>query len=142
MSLETYKPTLRSNGVLAGRFLLALLFVSSGINMLLGGIGNTAAYFESMGLPMAFILAILIVALKIGAGGAMMLGYKVEEAALALFIFTGLTILIAHRDTADINLWKNLAIMGGLLYAMAYGAGEGWKLKAGMGNNSSTTNYS
>ncbi|MCA9354767.1 MAG: DoxX family protein [Candidatus Kaiserbacteria bacterium] len=129
---------LRTNGVLAGRFLLALLFVSSGVNMLLGGVGNTAMYFDSMGIPMATVAAVVIIALKIGAGLCLMLGVKVEEAALALFIFTGLTILIAHRDTADMNLWKNLSIMGGMLYVMAYGAGDGWKLKSG---GSQSTEY-
>ena len=28
----------------------------------------------------------------------------------------------------QMDLFKNLAIMGGLLYAMAYGPGDGWKL--------------
>ena len=137
MSLHKHKMMLQSHGVLAGRFLLALLFVSSGINMLLGGVGNTAMYFDSMGVPVAGVAAMLVIALKISAGVAMMVGYKVEEAASALFVFTALTILIAHRDTADLNLWKNLAIMGGLLYAMAYGAGDGWKLKTRSGSDSS-----
>lgn len=128
MSLDAYKATLQSTGTLVGRFLLALLFVSSGVNMLLGGIGNTAAYFDSLGLPIAGILALLVVALKIGAGGAMMLGIKTEEAAAALFVFTALTILIAHLSLEDMSFWKNLSIMGGLLYVMAYGAGDGWKL--------------
>jgi len=130
MNLNAYKPFLQTNGVLLGRFLLALLFVYSGTGMLMGGVGNTAAYFESMGIPMASLVAVLVIAVKIGGGLCMMLGVKVEEAALALFIFTGLTIFIAHRDTADMGLWKNLSIMGGLLYAMAYGAGHGWTLKS------------
>lgn len=126
--LESYKPMLRTTGTLVGRFLLALLFVSSGVNMLLGGIGNTAMYFDSVGVPMASIMAVVVIALKIGAGGALMLGYKAEEAAAALFIFTALTIYIAHMDPQDMNLWKNLSIMGGLLYVMAYGPGEGWTM--------------
>jgi uncharacterized membrane protein YphA (DoxX/SURF4 family) len=39
-----------------------------------------------------------------------------------------LATLIAHTDINDINLFKNLAIIGGLLYVLAYGAGEGWKM--------------
>lgn len=119
---------LQTKGVLAGRILLALLFVSSGVNMLMGGVANTAMYFESMGVPVAGLTAIVVIAVKIIAGAALIVGYKVEEAAAALFVFVGLTIFIAHLNTEDINLWKNLSIMGGLLYVMAYGAGDGWKL--------------
>ena len=119
---------LQSNGVLLGRFLLGLLFFSSGVNILMGGVGNTSAYFESLGLPMAMLLTYAVLALKLVAGGGLMLGWKVEECATALFVFTLLTIFIAHRSMEDVNLWKNLAIMGGLLYAMAYGAGNGWRL--------------
>lgn len=129
MNLHSYKPMLKRNGTLVGRVLLALLFVSSGFNMLMGGVGNTGMYFESLGLPIPALLAAAVIALKLAAGLALMAGYKAEEAALALFIFTGLTILVAHTDTADMGLWKNLSIMGGLLYVMAYGPGEGWKLK-------------
>ncbi len=129
MNLHSYKPMLQSTGTLVGRILLALLFVSGGFNMLMGGVGNTGMYFDSLGLPIPVLLAAAVIALKIGAGLALMTGYKAEEAAFALFVFTGLTILIAHMDTADMGLWKNLSIMGGLLYVMAYGPGEGWKLK-------------
>jgi putative oxidoreductase len=129
MNLNQYKPMLRSKGTLVGRVLLALLFVFSGVGMLMGGIGNTAMYFESMGLPMATLLAIAVIIVKIGGGLALAAGYRVEEAALALCIFTGLTILVAHRSIEDMGLWKNLSIMGGMLYVMAYGAGEGWRLK-------------
>ncbi len=97
--------------------------------MLLGGVGNSAMYFENIGLPMPMILVILVIALKLVAGIALMVGYKTEEAAFGLFVFTALTIFIAHMSTADMSLWKNLSIMGGLLYVMAYGPGDGWTLK-------------
>jgi len=127
MDIHQYKPLLQDKGVLIGRVLLALLFISTGVNMLLGGIGNTAMYFESMGVPLASLAVIIVIAVKIIAGISLLIGYKVEEAALALLVFTALTILVAHRDTADLNFWKNLSIMGGMFYVMAYGAGTGWK---------------
>lgn len=120
---------LLDKGTLVGRFLVALLFVSSGVNMLMGGVGNTAMYFETLGLPMPMVLALVVIAVKVIGGLCVMVGYKTEQAALALFVFTAGTILVAHLNTADMNLWKNLSIMGGLLYVMAYGPGEGWKLK-------------
>jgi len=128
MVFYNYKPILRKNGIVLGRFLLALLFVYSGVNMLLGGISNTTGYFDSIGIPMAGIAALLVIAVHIGGGICLMLGVKTEEAALTLLVFTVLTILFVHRDTTDMHLWKNLSIIGGLFYVMAYGAGDGWRL--------------
>ena len=127
MDLHQYKPMLQEKGALVGRILLALLFLTSGVNMFLGGIGNTAMYFENMGIPLAGLVVIIVIAVKIVGSICLIIGYKVEEAAFALLIFTSLTSLIDHRDTTDLNLWKNLSIIGGMLYVMAYGAGTGWK---------------
>jgi putative oxidoreductase len=139
MNMRKCKAKFQSQGILVGRILIALLFFVSGVNMLIGGVGNSAMYFESMGLPLSMLLAILVIALKIIAGGALILGYKAEEAAVFLFVFTGLTILIAHLDTADMGLWKNLSIMGGLLYVMAYGVGDAWVLKKNTSDSSEKT---
>jgi uncharacterized membrane protein YphA (DoxX/SURF4 family) len=53
----------------------------------------------------------------------LMVGYRVGVAASALILFTLGTTLIAHMDPNDTNLFKNLAIVGGLLYVVAYGKG-------------------
>jgi len=142
MNIAAYKETLQSNGALAGRILIALLFVSSGASMLMGGIGGTAMYFESLSLPVPMLLAVLVIAVKIIGGLCVMVGYRTEEAAAALFVFTGLTIAIAHLDVNDTGLWKNLSIMGGLLYVMAFGPGNGWKLNLNKSDSSSSMKHS
>jgi putative oxidoreductase len=108
--------------------LMGLLFFSSGLSMLLGGPAEIAGYFASLNVPMATIVVWPVIALKIIAGLALMLGHRTGLAAGLLIIFTLLTIPLAHADLADTNLWKNLAIVGGLLYALAYGPGQGWRL--------------
>ena len=118
---NSMRSLLQTKGVVLGRILLGLLFVYSGIGILfMQGPTNVAMYYDSIGLPLAGLLVWIVIALKLGAGGALMLGYKTEEAAGALIIFTLLTTLVAHLDLADPNLGKNLAIIGGLLYAAAY----------------------
>ncbi len=64
-----------------------------------------------------------------------MLGYETRKAALALIIFTLLATLLYHMDLQDVNLFKNLAIVGGLLYVYVYGPGAGWRLKVGKSNS-------
>ncbi len=72
---------------------------------------------------MAGILVWLVILLKLVAGGAVIIGKRVGLASAALIIFTFLTILIAHRSFEDVNMFKNLAIIGSLLLLMAYGPG-------------------
>lgn len=94
----------------------------------MNGTAGTVAYFSSLGLPLAGLLVWVVLAIKLGAGGALMLGYRVGSAAALLILFTLGATVAAHWDMQDPGLWKNLAVVGGLLYVMAYGAGEGWKI--------------
>jgi putative oxidoreductase len=124
---ESQRAMVQTKGVVIGRVLIGLLFLSSGLSMLfVQGPAGVGGYFASLGLPMAAALAWLVIILKVVAGGALVIGQYTERAALALVVFTALTILIAHRSFEDVNMFKNLAIIGGLLYVAAFGAGR-WK---------------
>lgn len=120
---------LRAHGTMIGRMLIGLLFVFSGVGIVLNGVDGFSGMIEGRGLPMPMILAWLVVVLKIVAGAALMLGFRTSQAALALLIFTALATLFFHLDLEDVNLFKNLAIIGGLLYVYVYGPGNGWRLK-------------
>ena len=121
--------TLRAHGAMVGRMLIGLLFVFSGVGIVNNGVEGFSGMIDARGLPMAVLLAWVVIAIKIAAGAALILGYRTAYAALALLIFTGLATLLYHLDLDDMNLFKNLAIMGGLLYVYVYGPGAGWKLK-------------
>lgn len=127
MLSQGQREMLRGKGTMAGRMLMGLLFFFSGLGILIDGPMNTAMFFDSMGLPMASLLVWPVIILKIAAGGALIAGYRVGVAAGALILFTLLATLIAHMDINDVSLFKNLAIVGGLIYVMAYGAGDGWR---------------
>jgi uncharacterized membrane protein YphA (DoxX/SURF4 family) len=114
---------------MVGRMLIGLLFVFSGIGIVLNGVGGLESMLVSRGLPMAALLAWVVIIVKVGAGAALMLGYRTRDAAMALLVFTGLATLLYHLNLEDINLFKNLAIVGGLLYVYVYGPGDGWRLK-------------
>jgi putative oxidoreductase len=114
----------RDKGTKAGRMLIGLLFFASGLSMLLvDGPSATAMYFETLGIPLAGLVVWIVIGVKVLAGLAIILGYRVGLAAAALIGFTLAATIAAHRDFADPNLFKNLAIVGGLLYLMAYGPG-------------------
>lgn len=125
MLSSTQRDLVRDKGTKFGRFLMGLLFFAGGVNMLLTQ--TPAGVADMLGsvyqLPFPLVLAYGVIALKIVAGLAIILGYRVGLAAAALIGFTAAATMIAHRDFADPNLLKNLAIIGGLMYLMAYGPG-------------------
>jgi putative oxidoreductase len=116
---------------LAARILLAQLFIISGIGKI-GRFAGTAAYMAGMGLPATHVLLVLTIALEVGGGLLLIAGWQARWVAAAFCGFTFLASMIFHpfwnTDPAAVmsqlnNFMKNLAIMGGMLYVMAYGAG-------------------
>jgi putative oxidoreductase len=117
---------------LAARILLAALFLWSGFGKI-GGFTGTVGYIASKGLPLAQALAAATVLVEIGAGLLLLIGWKARWAALALAIFTVLAAVLFHNYWAvpeaqkmmqQISFMKNLAIIGGLLMVVAFGAGS------------------
>lgn len=124
MIKEAHLEFVRTKGSKLGRVLMGLLFFAAGLSMLLiQGPTETAVYFASLGIPLAMLAVWIVIIVKVVAGGAVILGRQVPLAAAVLIVFTLLATAIAHMNIADVNLFKNLAIVGGLLYLMAFGPG-------------------
>jgi putative oxidoreductase len=132
MNTTTYANTNTQNAVaLAGRILLAAIFVISGFNKI-SGFDGVAGYIASKGLPMPQVLAALTVALELGGGLLLVIGYKVRWVAILFFLWLIPTTFIFHKfwgiDAAQVqnqmnNFMKNVSIMGGMLLLVAFGPG-------------------
>lgn len=118
---------------LAGRILLAVIFLVSGLGKI-GGFEATQGYMEAFGVP--GMLLPLVILLEVGGALALVAGLWARWAALLLAGFTLLSGLIFHLDLGDsvqqIMFMKNLAITGGLLMVFAHGSGA-WSLDARRG---------
>jgi putative oxidoreductase len=108
---------------LAGRVLLAHIFVLSGWSKIAGYAG-TQAYMASVGLPGTLLP--LVIALELLGGLGLIVGFKTRWTALALAAFSVIAALVFHNNFADqmqlISFMKNLAIAGGLLVLAQTGA--------------------
>jgi putative oxidoreductase len=118
------KGRLENISELAGRVLLASLFLLSGLGKL-GAYSATAAYMASAGVP--GVLLPVVIATEVLGGLAIILGWKTRTVALLLAGFSLLTAVAFHRNFADqaqmVNFLKNLSIAGGFLLLVARGAG-------------------
>ena len=114
-----------------GRVLLALIFVLGGIGKL-GTIAATSAQMASQGIPYSNILVWAAVALELGGGLMLMTGLFARCVALVLFFYTLALALIFHAywavpaaaaRTQHAAFFEHIAMMGGMLYVVAFGAG-------------------
>lgn len=117
--------------VVAARVLLALMFVLAGFSKF-GNLSGTAGYIASQGLPLPMVLAFGTAALEVVGGLALAIGFQARWAAAALAGFTVLASLLFHAFWAmpaeqagmqQLMFMKNLAVAGGLLMVVAFGAG-------------------
>lgn len=109
-----------------GRVLLAAIFVFSGLGKALAPAG-TIGYIESVGLPFATLGLIAAVAIELGGGVMLALGIRTRLVAAVLAGFSVVTALVFHNALGDqnqlIHFMKNIAMAGGLLQVVAFGAG-------------------
>ena len=119
-----------------GRILMAAIFVFSGIGKALAP-EATLGYIQSAGLPFASLALIGAIAIEIGGGALLVLGYKTRLVAAGLAVFSLVTAFVFHNAIGDqnqlIHLLKNVAMSGGLLQVVAFGAGA-YSLDAAAGH--------
>jgi|SRR5579872_5606515 len=115
----------------AGRILLALIFVSAGINKL-GATAATAAYMAGHGIPLAGVLVYGVILVELVGGLMLMAGLYARWIAGILFLYTLALAVIFHAywavPAAEARIqrgffFEHLSMMGGMLMVVALGAG-------------------
>jgi putative oxidoreductase len=124
VSVNQRNVTLAGTADVAGRFLLGLLFLLSGLGKL-GAYASTAAYMSATGVPGALLP--VVIATEVLGALAIILGWKTRVVAFLLAGFSLLTAVAFHNNLADqtqmIMFFKNLSIAGGFLLLLANGPG-------------------
>jgi putative oxidoreductase len=117
--------------LLIGRIFIGWIFVRSGYGKIFD-IPSYAATFPGRGLPT--FLAYIAVPAEFFGGLALMFGFATRYAAVVMTIFMLVATFSSHRywdltDAAarraqDSNFYKNMAILGGIFFLFACGAGR------------------
>jgi len=109
-----------------GRLLIAVIFVFAGFGKITAP-EATQGYIASVGLPLPWLGYLLAVLIEAGGGVLLLIGYQTRLVALVLALFSTATAVIFHNNFADQNMMihflKNIAMAGGLLQIVAFGAG-------------------
>jgi putative oxidoreductase len=111
---------------LVGRLFYSSLYILYGYFKLTSYAGTTA-YMAKQGLPAPAVFAALAIVIELGGGLLMLIGYQTRVVALGLAIYVLVAAFIAHAHFGDGNqmshFFKNMAIVGGSLAFVAFGAG-------------------
>ncbi len=120
-------PVVSRYAPIVGRVFLATIFLFSGLGKIVAA-EPTIAYIASAGLPfpeLAYLAAVLV---EVGGGIFLIAGYQTRLTALALAGFSLVTAFAFHNNFVDqnqlIHFLKNIAMAGGLLQVVAFGAGQ------------------
>jgi putative oxidoreductase len=111
--------------VAIGRIGLSLLFIISGWGKIAAYAG-TQQYMEAAGVP--GMLLPLVIAVELGGGIAILLGFFTRWVSLGLAVFTLIAGLIFHATHMSdpnqaVHFWKNVAVFGGFCVLAVQGAG-------------------
>ena len=107
------------------RLMASAIFIGAGISKLGAGYAGTQGYMAAVGVPGELLP--LVIALELGGGIALLLGFQTRLVALLLAAFcitSGLIFHSAADQMQQIMLMKNFAIAGGLLAFTVFGAGR------------------
>lgn len=125
------RPIILDAAALLGRLLMAALFLHEAF-VKLTHFGPSMAYMERFGVPALLLPA--AIALELGGGLMLVIGWGSRYAALALAGFCIATAVLFHNALSDgnqlLHFQKDLAIAGGLLVLFAFGPGR-FSLRAG-----------
>ncbi len=117
---------MRSYAPLLGRILLGLIFVMSGLTKITG-FEATQQQMAAQGMPLTAVFLVGAIVVEVLGGLSVILGLWARGGAAALILFLIPATLIFHTDfgqqTQVIMFLKNLSIMGGLLFVVAFGSG-------------------
>jgi putative oxidoreductase len=116
---------------LAGRLMISAIFISSGLSKLAAH-STMVGYAAAKGLPAPDLAIWIATAIEVFGGLGILLGFQTRIVAWVLCLYLIPTTLVFHNFWAlqgmermdnQIHLFKNVAIMGGLLFVATFGAG-------------------
>lgn len=119
--------------LLVGRLCMAALFLPAGTGKM-GNVAGFAASLAAKGVPQPTLMSYLTIAVEVGGGLLLILGFLPRIVAVVLIGFVIIATATSHvfwvladpaaASAQQIHFFKNVAIVGGLLFYFASGPGR------------------
>jgi putative oxidoreductase len=110
-----------------GQLLTAAIFIVSGFSKIAAP-AMTQGYIASAGQQVLMVAYLIAIVIEVSGGLFLVIGFHTRATAAVLAAFVVATALSFHHDFVDQNqllhFLKNIAIAGGLLQVLAFGAGS------------------
>jgi putative oxidoreductase len=119
-------------GLLIGRVMLAVLYLPFGLEKAANW-GNTVTMMRSLHAPAPFLATIIAVFCETFIPLLIIIGFQTRLLSVVMILYTAGATFLAHRFwqvpsaefmEAEINFFKNIAIMGGFLLLAVSGPGR------------------
>jgi putative oxidoreductase len=114
---------------LFGRILVSWIFLYSAVGQVVQFSLNVS-HVAAQGMPFPSLAIVISIVIQFFGGLALLLGFKGRITGWLLFLFLIPTTLVLHkfwgaaaRPGQEIQFFKNMGIMGGLLFIGTFGAG-------------------
>lgn len=119
---------------IAGRFLIAVIFIMSAIGNKIPQFQNVVEYMRSEGVPVPAVMLVGSIAFLLVGGLSVVTGYKIEIGGALLLAFLVLATYYFHdfwnfegeqAQQQMIQFLKNVSLMGTMMFLIANGGGAG-----------------
>jgi putative oxidoreductase len=120
---------------IVGRTLIVAIFILAAVGSHLANYTETLKHMEEQQVPYPYILLPGALVFMIVGGVMVLIGYKARLGALLLLIFLGMASYYFHafwklpdgatKEAQTIHFFKNVSMMGAMIFLIGNGAGPG-----------------
>ena len=120
---ETLRTRISDATALLARIVVGVVFIAHGLPKLTDPSG-TAQFFEAVGIPAPQFSALLGAAIEVGAGTALVVGFALPVAGLALAFMMGSAYFFVHVGDPLVGGFELPLVMGVTALALAFSGGR------------------
>ena len=120
---ETLRLRISDIAALLARIAVGVVFIAHGLPKA-ADLAGTAQGFGSMGIPFPQFAAFLAVAAEIGAGAALIVGFALPFAGVALALFMGGAYAFAHVGDPLVGGFELALVLGAAALALGFSGGR------------------
>ncbi|MBR8743127.1 DoxX family protein [Nocardiopsis sp. MG754419] len=123
MTEQTSRVGISDVTTLLARVVVGVVFIAHGLPKATD-LQGTAAGFESMGIPLPQVAALVGALIEVGAGAALLVGFALPVAGVLLALMMGGAYTFAHLDDPLVGGFEIVLVLGATALALGFSGGR------------------